>query len=88
MSTNKIKTNIYKCQSKLYNYLNNIYIIPDNNINNNISVKTYIQKSVLKPVLKKSKKQKTPKKSDKFNKLNLLIEAVEYIEKQPIENII
>uniref|UniRef100_A0A6C0HUZ6 Uncharacterized protein n=1 Tax=viral metagenome TaxID=1070528 RepID=A0A6C0HUZ6_9ZZZZ len=85
MSTNKIKTNIYKCQSKLYNYLNNIYIIPDNNnINNNISVKT----SIIKPVLKKTKKQKTPKKSDKLNKLNLLIEAVEYIEKQPIQNII
>jgi hypothetical protein len=81
MSTNKIKKNIYKCQSKLYNYLNNIYIIPDNNNINNKSVKT----SILKPVLKNTKKQKTPIKSDK---LNLLIQAVEYIEKQPIENII
>ena len=80
MSTNKIKKNIYKCQSKLYNYLNNIYIIPNNNINNNImSVKTYIQQ----PILKKTKKQKISE-----NKLNLLIEAVEYIEKQPIQNII
>jgi hypothetical protein len=82
MSTNKIQTNIYKCQSKLYNYLNKIYIIPNNNNNNNImSVKTYIQQ----PIFKKTKKQKTSKHS---NKLNLLIEAVEYIEKQPLQNII
>ncbi len=81
MSTNKIHTNIYKAQKKIYNYLNKIYIIPNNNnINNNImSVKTYIQQ----PIFKKTKKQKISE-----NKLNLLIEAVEYIEKQPIQNII
>jgi hypothetical protein len=81
MTKDTIQSNIYKGQLKMYNYLNNVKIVPNNNISNNniMSVKTYI----LAPNFDYINQQLNPN-----NKLNLLIKAVEYIEKQPIQNII
>ena len=84
MPKDSIEKNIYKGQIKLYNYLNNIKIVPNNVLHNyehdNImSIKTYLSQPFFENINQRMNPQ---------NKLNLLIKAVEYIEKQSIQNII
>ncbi len=71
---NTIETNVYNCQTKMFNYLKNINIAP------------YQPHKIIIPLI--SPFQNINQRMNQHYNLHLLIKAVEYIEKQPIGNII